>query len=661
MIKPGQIFFLFLFIMFSFLKTEISFSQSTNNIDLLLDSIKKTENKIGKIDLLNSAALFFYENEDLDSALHYSSEQLKLSKDENYQKGLMNAYYTNGLIYKDRNEYDMSNDRFKKALEIGLKIYDTESAAKIYNGIAEVFISKGDFTVALQNCYNSLKISERRNDRKGIAASLKLIGTVYWNQGNYNMALSHNNKALKIYEEINDMKGIANCLNAIGIIYKIKEEYVLALDYYEKALSIRTKIGDRYGEGRTLGNIANVYVIQGKYNKAIEIYSRSLAIKKEKNDRLGILSGYLNLGDTYIDMKEYSKAEQYLNAALDITNEIGVMHFKKEIYSSFSKLYAEQQNFEKAYYYQKLNTEIRDTLFNADRAKHIAEIQTKYETEKNESRIELLNKENKIKEEQLTKKQFQTNSLIIGVVLVSIFLIILYNKQKIQKRANVQLEAQKTIIEKSNQEKEILLKEIHHRVKNNLQIISSLLNLQSRKVKDPNVSEALKDGRNRIKAMSLIHQKLYMKENYGKVDLKDYLEGVCINLFQSYGDTDQIDLKCEINSIQLNVDRSVFLGLIVNELVTNALKYAFFQKENGWIKVNLIEKNKNLELTVNDNGIGMPDDFNIKNPEKFGLQLVKTFVQKLNGELNVKVENGTAVHIIFPYITLIESKTYEAD
>ena len=221
------------------------------------------------------------------------------------------------------------------------------------------------------------------------------------------------------------------------------------------------------------------------------------------------------------------------------------------------------------------------------------------------------------------------------------------------------MEAQKTTIEKSNQEKEILLKEVHHRVKNNLQIISSLLNLQSRKVKDPNVSEALKDGRNRVKAMALIHQKLYMKENYGKVDLKDYLEGVCENLLQSYGDSDEIELKFDIHSLQLNVDSSIFLGLIVNELVTNAMKYAFLQRKNGFIMISLYEKNENIELIVSDNGIGLSEDFNVNNTEKFGLQLVKTFVKKLNGVLNVQVKNGTTIHIVFPNVTSVENKEDE--
>lgn len=661
MIKQGRTIILFIIILFSLLKTSVSFAQATQDKNILLDSLKHSDKGIEKINLLNTVAMFFYENEDMDSAFFYSSEELKLAINEKYSKGIMNAYYTLGLVYKGKDEYIKSNYNLEKALQVSMDTKDDEISAKIYNGIAEILINKGEFILALENCYKSLKISENRNDKKGIANSLKLIGTIYWNQGNYNLALDHNNKALKIFEEIHDKKGIAASLNAIGIIYKIKKEYLLALDYYEKALVIRTEIGDKYGEARTLGNIANVYVIQGDYNKAIGFYSKSLKIKQEKNDKLGILSGSLNLGDTYIDMKEYAIAEQYLNTALDITNEIGVMHFKKEIYNSFSKLYAAQKKFEKAYYYQKLNTEIRDTLFNVDRTKQIAEIQTKYETEKNENKIELLDKENKVKEARLTKKQFQTNVLIIGVVVVLIFSFVLYKKQKSQKRANIQLEAQKGIIEKSNQEKEVLLKEVHHRVKNNLQIISSLLNLQSRKVKDPNVAEALKDGRNRVKAMALIHQKLYMKENFGKVDLKDYLEGICENLFQSYGDPDQVKLKFDIHSVQLNVDRSIFLGLIVNEVITNALKYAFTERESGWIRIGLNEKDENIELVVKDNGIGMPTDFNMKNPEKFGLQLVKTFVQKLNGTLNVFILEGTTIHIVFPKTTSIENKTDEND
>lgn len=210
-----------------------------------------------------------------------------------------------------------------------------------------------------------------------------------------------------------------------------------------------------------------------------------------------------------------------------------------------------------------------------------------------------------------------------------------------------QAEAQ---IKTSLKEKEILLKEIHHRVKNNLQIIYSLLRLQQRSLKDPQAAASLLDSQNRIEAIALIHEKLYRAGNLARVDFADYISGVMSNLLSSYNtQSKNITLDIELGSILLDIDRAISCGMIINELVSNSLKYAFPSDEIGHIQVRFhTDEYFNVTLMVKDDGIGLAPDFNLSQTDSLGLQLVQDFVDQLKGTIQINCNNGTEFRIIFP-------------
>lgn len=199
----------------------------------------------------------------------------------------------------------------------------------------------------------------------------------------------------------------------------------------------------------------------------------------------------------------------------------------------------------------------------------------------------------------------------------------------------------------SLKEKEVLLKEIHHRVKNNLQIISSILNLQSSFVTDENTLEILQESRNRIRSMAIIHENLYRTEDFSSINFADYLYNLVTNLIASYRIHDVIHLKTDIDEIDLVLDQAIPCGLFVNELITNALKYAWKKEEEGTIFIKLKEVDSRVTLIIADDGIGLPANFEEMSSDTLGLQLVITLVEQLDGELVVNSENGTEYLINF--------------
>lgn len=204
----------------------------------------------------------------------------------------------------------------------------------------------------------------------------------------------------------------------------------------------------------------------------------------------------------------------------------------------------------------------------------------------------------------------------------------------------------------SLEEKEILLKEVHHRVKNNLQVISSILNLQSSYVKDENTLTILKESQNRIKSMSFIHESLYRTADFSFVNLSEYIENLTRNLIQSYLlDQGNIKVNLDLGNYKLNMDQAIPCGLIINELVSNSMKYAFPSNTNGEIFIKLTEKDNNFTFIVGDNGIGLPENINIEDTDSLGLQLVYTLIDQLDGKIEVINGIGTKYLINFTRIS----------
>ncbi|MGB9936953.1 MAG: CHASE4 domain-containing protein [Methanobacterium sp.] len=202
-------------------------------------------------------------------------------------------------------------------------------------------------------------------------------------------------------------------------------------------------------------------------------------------------------------------------------------------------------------------------------------------------------------------------------------------------------------IKKSLHEKEAMLKEIHHRVKNNMQIVSSLLSLQSRYIKDREAASVFKESQNRVKSMALVHERLYQSEGLAMIDFPDYIKNLINELFRSYGVSDKIvKLYIDTDEIFLNADTAIPCGLIINELVTNSLKYAF-NGDNGKICIGMYKENEKIVLSIMDNGKGLPEGFNLEEAETLGLRLVKSLVSQLNGTLELRNNNGAEFRIIF--------------
>ena len=202
----------------------------------------------------------------------------------------------------------------------------------------------------------------------------------------------------------------------------------------------------------------------------------------------------------------------------------------------------------------------------------------------------------------------------------------------------------------SLREKEVLLKEIHHRVKNNLQVIASLLGLQSRAAIDEHIRRLLLESQNRVHTMALLHESLYQSKNLSEIDFPGYIHQLVSYLYRSYGiDTNRIRYESKMDSLQLNPENAVACGLIINELVSNALKHAFPEGRNGVIRIELnVDANDRAKLIVADSGIGLSSESQLETARTLGLRLVRTLVEQLGGAMQLRSAAGTEAELTFP-------------
>jgi len=250
---------------------------------------------------------------------------------------------------------------------------------------------------------------------------------------------------------------------------------------------------------------------------------------------------------------------------------------------------------------------------------------------------EAARKESRIKEEKLSKEKKARMQLIAGsflLLLCGLTIFLLYRKQRIKNR----------IIQKQSEDLQTLMKEIHHRVKNNLQVISSLLDLQSLSIKDRQAAHAVREGKIRVQSMALIHQNLYSADNIRGIFMDDYVNTLAGNLYSSYNvQNNKVKIITDVDHINLDVDTVIPIGLIINELISNSLKYAFGAEENGEIHVALKEKNNVLELKVKDTGCGFPPNWSRTQSSSFGYNLINAFAQKLKAKMDIYNDSGACV------------------
>ncbi|HRG38913.1 MAG TPA: tetratricopeptide repeat protein [Bacteroidia bacterium] len=303
-----------------------------------------------------------------------------------------------------------------------------------------------------QYATQAIQLSQANNHKKGLAYGYIYYGIYYYNQANYDYALNYYTKSLKLLEELNDLKGMGSAYLNIGSIYGSRGDFNKALTFMLKAVKLKEEAKDERGTSAAYNNIGNMYADQGKYPEALSYHMKSLRIKEHMNDKIGISMAYnCNvIGNTLSEAGRYEQALSYHERALEEAKKIDFKEGMINAYQFLAKTNASLNNFKKAFDYNNLFYQAKDSLLSKDVLKQVAEINTKYQTEKKEQEIQLLTKDQQLKDKTLREQKVVRIALFVGLGLLVILSFTLYNRYRFKQKANTLLEQQKKEIEEQN-------------------------------------------------------------------------------------------------------------------------------------------------------------------------------------------------------------------
>jgi len=519
--------------------------------------------------------------------------------------------------------------------------------AGAYNNIGFIYDDKGDVIKALEYYHKSLKIREELNDQMGIAVSLNNIGIIYVKQGQPNQALSYYLKSLKAKQKLGDQKSIATSLNNIAAVYKQLDEKK-AIEYYTRALVLREEINDKVGMAVTLNNIGTVYKAKNSLDTALNYYSKAFSIRKKIGDKRGMTNTLANLGSIAFMKGDLTLSEEYGLEALSIAKDLGYTERIGDAAKLLGEVYQGQKKWKEAYQMKSLYVLMRDSVKNEETELDLIRQKAKYDMDKLMREKELLEKEKNIQELLSNRNRLIAISFIVAFILVLILVIIIYKGGRKKDMINELLEKQKTEAERKTEEKNTMLKEIHHRVKNSLQVISSLLRLQSNEFDDEYVKTKFEEAQNRVISIARLHEQMYNSENLKEININTHFTPLIEELVKDYQVNTKVKLDINLPHVNMGSKTLIPLGLMMNEIISNSLKYAFVDRKEGTIKVHITHLNENeYVLLIGDDGVGIPSDFDVEESSSLGMQLIHVFTEQLNGKIEQLTKKGAYFKITF--------------
>jgi len=341
-------------------------------------------------------------------AIEFGNKAIELSLKQKFDKGLAQAYNDLGIIYYDRQNFDTALLLYNKAFVIRKAHNDILGMASLHNKIGIAYQKEGSFQNALNNQLDALKLYEQLNNSVGISYSLNNIGILFQNMGRFDDAIKYHEQSVQIKEKINDRYGLSGSYVNLANIYLTQKDFPKAQNYYERAVAITRVIGDKEYLSNTLNNLSKFYIKTEKFSKAEPLAKESFILREQLGDIKGMVSCLLNLGDIYTGLNKYDSAETSFKRAYDLGKN--VPSCKPEmaaLYESFSKMYEKKRAFDKALEMHKSFVAAKDSIYSDNLSQQFAELQVKYESEKKEKQIAILNKDNAVKALEIKNQQFQ--------------------------------------------------------------------------------------------------------------------------------------------------------------------------------------------------------------------------------------------------------------
>ncbi|TAD84052.1 MAG: hypothetical protein EAY75_13835 [Bacteroidetes bacterium] len=600
---------------------------------------KKLDWKHGIAKIFHIAARLRWRLGRYDDALEYHETALELYKQNGNTHAQGAVLIEIGQDYLDNGKFEKAERQLRAALQFNEAARDLPNIATAYDILCYLYDVQGLSAEATKTAYEYLKITEKLGDKLAIAHSAHMLASNYVALGNNKEALKYFQKGLKVAIDLDEKIEQVNFYTAIGNLYMAEGKFTDASTNYNTAYLLATELQDTKVLAFLQRAVGNLHHTQGHLDSAMAQYRLAENAYKLVDSKQDLALVYTALGKVSTSKKKFAESKQYFQKAKALYEATETTQSMGEYYRGTEQLDSVTGNWQSAYRQYKQYIAIRDSANSSASLQKLIGSQMQFEHEKKDAAQKAEQEKKDILAQAEIKRQLNIrNSSLVLLLVVLAFAAAAYrqrNKLAREKKRSDQLLA----------DKELLLREIHHRVKNNLEVVSSLLALQSAQVEHVATKEAMQASQNRVLSIGIVHQKLYQGSSLGAIEMKDYFINLSESILDSFGAEERVTIECAMEQLDVDIDTAVPLGLIVNELLTNTLKYAFPEGQQGKVQIKLSKKADGvLQLQVADNGVGKSGT---TQGTGFGGQLVSLLTQQLNGTMREEIHNGTKISFEF--------------
>ena len=599
---------------------------------------------------------YIYGQRNMKDGLDWMRKGFKIHQASSNLEESIKTAYNLGFMFNNQELYDSVEFYYKYAIEQNKQLKHPLRLHESYNNLGLCYYYQARYEVAAYYLLKGTKLKEELGETKEVQHSYINLGNIFLKLDEYDRAKKYFKKAENIMRGQDYTYGVALSVSNYASCLVGQDSFDLATLKYKEGFELYKKIGHQFGMAQYYENMSTIaykkeqyqqyhdYLLQSEeeFPKDVAYFLATSVYNNIARAKLLLLDSVTINRSVAEKKKLLLEATDYATKAWKSAEEINDLDDLLVAASTLTNTYERQKNYPKALFYAKEWARLNEEVNAKAKTSSMADMMTKYETEKVESENDLLKQQEIANNAKLKQQQTFTIASILVAGLLAILAFVIY-------RSREKVNVSRAIAEASLAKNELLLKEIHHRVKNNLQIVSSLLNLQTKNTEDESALEAMKEGQNRVKAMALIHQGLYQHEDIATIQFQDYAQQLLQQLSGIYTLDKPINTSVTGENTSLDIDTAVPLGLILNELITNSFKYAFQEVEECSIAIQLSqgEEKGSYQLKVTDNGQGLPKDFDWKKTKSIGLRLIRRLSKQLYGNFDYQYQDGAIFTISF--------------
>lgn len=625
----------------------ISFQSLCNNTIDTLEIQLQTAKDTNRVKILCDLC-WEYRFVSAEQALKFGNEALELAIQLGFKKGIAQSYNDMGIIFIDQGSYNKAIEFFNKSMEIRIVLQDSTGVASLYNKIGIVYQKKGDLKKALENQIEALKIYEKFKSDLWIGYCLNNIAIVHQNLGNLDKSLEYHQRALEYRVKMQDEYGEGGSYGNIANVFVKLQDTIKAIEYYNKALNIFRRIDNSESISAMLSNLGNIYIAKGEEQIALELLKESLLIREKLGDKKGVASSSLKMGEAYTKLGLYKKASVLLYRGLSLAKEIGVVEEEMAGYLNLARMYALQHELDSAFRNMSLYMATKDSVYNNRLEEQIIDVQTRYETERMEQDITLLQNQNELA--KMNIKQQRTENLLLILIIITIIgaAIFTYYRYKLKQKAAMDdavikhnEQKIKAVIDGQEEERRRIARELHDGVGQKLAGLKlNCSGIISGGKTEPttsalkNLSNLIDETANEVRGIS--HQMLPKElEQFGLIAA---IEGLMENSFRNTSIHVYFEHFGVNNRLSYLIELAIYR--ILQELISNILKHASATE----VKTELLKRRDSVVLIVEDNGVG--SDLSQKKDHGIGLMNIESRVESVDGILTYETEPGKGTVVI---------------